>query len=166
MSGEPIIYLEDIADKMEEASDEWRHFLNIKTSEFLSFQSAHLRIAEDLESVDELAEYRDWERDMIREAIDMLSNWDDYVELPSQYDIHEYHLMEDFTKATSDRRKQELLLAALKGNRAFRRFKDTLIRVGLENEWYEYRYLAFIEIAKEWCKDNKIVYKTKSLGPK
>lgn len=52
MPGKPIIFLEDIADKMEEASDEWRQFLNIRTGEFLSVQSEYLVVAEDLESDD------------------------------------------------------------------------------------------------------------------
>lgn len=83
MPGEPVVFLEDIADKMEEASDEWRQFLNIKTGEFFSVQFAHLSLAEDLESDDELAKYSDWEREAIREAIGMLSNEDDYVEQSS-----------------------------------------------------------------------------------
>jgi|GEM_PF-6638394 hypothetical protein len=57
MPGELVVSLEDIADKMEEASDEWRQFLNIKTGEFLSVQSEHLGLAEDLESDDELDKY-------------------------------------------------------------------------------------------------------------
>ena len=166
MPGEPIIFIEDIADKMEEASDEWRQFLNIRTGRFHSFQSEHLSVVEDLESDDELEEYSDWERDMIREAVDMLSNWDDYVELPSQYDIHEYNLMEEFAEATPDPCKQELLLVSLNGKGAFRRFKDTLLSVGLEKEWYAYRFLAFTKIAEEWCEDNKIAYKTKNVVPK
>lgn len=161
MPGEPIVFLEDIADKMEEASNEWRQFLNIRSGEFLSVQSEHLGLAEDLESDDELDKYSDWERDMIREAVDMLSNEDDYMELPSQYKINEYRIMEEFAEAISDPRKQELLLVALNGKGAFRRFKDTLMRVGLEKEWYAYRFLAFMKIAKEWCEENNIVYKTK-----
>ncbi len=114
-----------------------------------------------MESDDELDKYSEWERDAIREAIDMLSNWDDYVELPSQYEINEYRIMDEFAEATPDPRKQELLLVALNGKGAFWRFKDTLICVELENEWYAYRFLAFMKIAKEWCEDNNIVYKTK-----
>lgn len=161
MPGEPVVFLEDIADKMEEASDEWRQFLNIKTGEFLSVQFEHLSLAEDLDSDDELAKYSDWERDAIREAVDMLSNEDDYVELPSQYEIHKYRIMEEFAEEISDPRKQEMLLVSLRGKGAFRRFKDALIRVELEKEWYAYRFIAFMKIAKEWGEDNNIVYKTK-----
>jgi len=43
---------------------------------------------------------------------------------------------------------------------------DTLIRVGLEKEWYAYRYLALMKIAEEWCEDNDIAYKRKKVLPK
>ena len=52
----------------------------------------------------------------------------------------------------------ELLHVALEGRGAFRRFKDTLHRVGLTNEWYAFKRKAYIEIAREWCVENEIEY--------
>jgi len=151
-----VVFLENIANKLDEVSNDWRMFMHKKTGEFVSFQNDHLGAAEDLESEDELGQYREWERDEIREAVEFLSRWDEYVELPSQYDIHEYQIMEAFAEATPDPHNQELLFVALSGKGAFRRFKDTLIRARLENEWYAYRFLAYIDIAREWCEDNEI----------
>lgn len=161
MEGKPIVFLEDIAGKLEETNDEWRQFLHIRTGAFLSFHTGHLDAAEDLESDDEIEKYSDWERDAIQEAADMLSHWEDYEELPSPYNIHEYRIMVAFAEAAPEPHR-EFLLVALNGRGAFRRFKDALIRAGLEQAWYVYRYSTFMEIAKEWCEVNQIAYKTKN----
>lgn len=153
------VILEDIAEKLDEVNNEWRIFLNTKTGEFVSVQQDHLGIAEDLDEDDDLSGYRDWEQEAIREAVCLLENWDDYAELPTQYDIHEYSIMEDFAYATKDTVKREKLCRALQGKGAFRRFKDTVIYTGLEETWYAYRFLAYVKIAREWCEDNGIPYK-------
>jgi len=35
---------------------------------------------------------------------------------------------------------------------------SSLYRVDLVQEWYDFKYDAYLEIAKEWCEDNKITY--------
>jgi aminoglycoside 6'-N-acetyltransferase I len=66
--------------------------------------------------------------------------------------------MEDFADTVSDLRKNELLYVALEGRGAFRRFKDTLHRVGLSDEWYTFKHKAYVGIAREWCRENGIEY--------
>ena len=161
MSEGVIVFLEDVANKLYEVNNDWRMFMHKKTGEFILCQNDHLGVAEDLESEEELEQYCKWERDAIREAIEFLPRWDEYVELPSQYEIDEYRIMEAFAEAMPDEHKQELLFVALSGKGAFRRFKDTLIRVKLEKEWYAYRFLAFVDIAREWCEENEIAYSIK-----
>ena len=60
-------------------------------------------------------------------------------------------MMERFTETVQDEHKREMLDVALKGRGAFRRFKDTLIRVNLQTEWYAIRDAAYAEVAREWC---------------
>jgi len=81
-----------------------------------------------------------------------------WVAVPSQQEFGEYHIMVDFVNTVSDPHKNELLCVALEGPGAFRRFKDTLHRVDLANEWYAFRREAFVEIARRWCEENKIKY--------
>jgi len=83
---------------------------------------------------------------------------DEWVAAPQQRELGEYGIMSDFADTVSDKRKNELLNAALEGRGAFRRFKDTLQREGLEGEWYDFKHKAFIEIARKWCEDNGIEY--------
>lgn len=70
-------------------------------------------------------------------------------------------MMGQFADNVCDNRKRELLLVALEGKGAFRRFKDTLDRTGLAGEWYKFRDGAYIEIAREWCEENEIFYQMK-----
>ena len=49
-----------------------------------------------------------------------------------------------------------VILSALNGKGAFRRFKDTATRLNVEEKWYEYKDEALIKIASDWCKDNSI----------
>jgi len=83
---------------------------------------------------------------------------DVWIAAPSQQDLNEYAIMSDFADSVTDERKNELLNVALEGRGAFRRFKDTLPRVDLEDEWYAFKREAFIRIAQEWCEVNGIKY--------
>ena len=83
---------------------------------------------------------------------------DEWIAAPSQRDLNEYRIMEDFVGSVTDTRANELLFVALEGRGAFRRFKDTLRRVSLEEEWYAFKRKAYIEIAREWCEENEIEY--------
>jgi hypothetical protein len=56
-------------------------------------------------------------------AIDVVENFEYYLELPNKYDVNEYEIMEEFCLTVSDQRKQDSLLRAIKGKGAFRRFK-------------------------------------------
>lgn len=50
------------------------------------------------------------------------------------------------------------LLSALRGEGAFRRFKDSLRRSGIQDEWYRYREEAIKQIAIDWCESNRIEF--------
>lgn len=140
MSGKTIVFLEDIADKLEETMEHWEQYLNTATGEFTALSDGAY-----IETDEELAEE--------------IANSRDYVRILNQYDIHEYNIMEDFAEATVDVRKREQLFRALNGRKPFRHFKDALDYTGLEEAYYAFRSLAFLGIAKEWCKENDIPYK-------
>lgn len=153
-----IIVLEDLAEKLDEVNDMWHLYLHIKTGEFIEIQNDYLSLAEDADPED-LDEYQDWDQDELRLAISVFENWEDYIELPSQHDIHEYAIMEDFANDTQPQQKSNQLLRALQGKGAFRRFKDTVSELGLDQAWYAYRFIAFVQVAKEWCENNDIPYR-------
>lgn len=137
------VYLEDIADKLDETMDHWEQYMNIVTGEFESLPDGTFLDAD-------------------KELVERIEESMDYVRLPNQYELHEYRIMENFAEATPNEKKQSELFRALRRKHPFRHFKDELHYTGLADAYYAFRYLAYIEIAKEWCEDNGIPYQTKS----
>ncbi len=101
------------------------------------------------EDGDPLEDYPDWQRESIQLASDVLFT-DDYLPLPSQYDIHEYEIMKRFCYTIEDDELRDRLLYGISGRGAFRIFKDTIYEYGITENWFEYRYQAFREIAIDW----------------
>jgi hypothetical protein len=73
--------------------------------------------------------------------------------------------MTDFAYNVTDPRANELLCIALEGKGAFRRFKDTLHRVDLADEWYAFKRSAYIVAVKRWCDRNEIPYEDTATDP-
>ncbi|MFJ5763155.1 UPF0158 family protein [Neobacillus sp. NPDC093182] len=149
------VKLKDIIEEMEIQFEESCSLLNIKTGEIVLVASEDLRAAEDEKPFDHLPE---WEQENRIIAIDVVENFENYIELPTKYEVNDYEIMENFCLAVSDQRKRESLLRAIRGKGAFRRFKDKLIDFEMEEQWYSYRDDCFKQIAIEWCKENKINY--------
>lgn len=156
------VFIEDIADKMEEADEEWQAFLNRKTGEIVDVGRQYHSMAEELREDEEIPEHLpEWEKEFVQTAIEVVDNWEDYVELPNQFDIHEYSIMEDFVESIADNRKSAVLYQAMNGRGAFRRFKDKLYDLGLEESWFAYKYAAYCKIAVRWCDESEISYEFK-----
>ena len=119
--------------------ERWEQYLNTATGEFVSLSDGSY-----IETDEELAEEID--------------SSDNYVRLPNQRDIHEYSIMENFAESCPDAGKRAKLLRALTGRKPYRHFKDELNYIGLDEVYYAFRFLAFVNIAKEWCEENEIPY--------
>ena len=76
---------------------------------------------------------------------------EDYIPLPRQYDINEYRMMEEFIYELPTSKNQDVLERAIRGKGAFRRFKDRLYDLGLEQQWNKFRDDSYEKIARDWC---------------
>lgn len=81
---------------------------------------------------------------------------EDYIPLPGQYDIHEYRIMEEFIYELPAGKNRDVLIRSIQGRDAFRRFKDKLYDLNLEQKWYLYKDKAYERIARQWCEEHKI----------
>ena len=133
------IPLSVIVEAIEETTNGWQQYYNVITGEIESIPDSD----NDYADMDEFEE--------IYEEIDTSG---DYVRLPSQYDLHEYGIMEDF----ADDRDDEELSRALHGRKPFRSFKDTAKSQGTVDEYYAFRTSAYTDIAREWCEENEIPF--------
>ena len=131
------VKLEEVIDAMYGANPETEYFYYTKTEEiFMVLNGAAMG-----DNNDEALE-------------DMEENFQDYISLPNQRDIDEYSMMENFIAKLSDLDVQGELEIVIRGTGAFRRFKDTICRLDLRQEWYDFRDNAFKKIALEWCEEH------------
>lgn len=59
--------------------------------------------------------------------------------LPTQYELNEYGMIQEFIETIEDKRLYNQLLIAINGRGAFRRFKDTWINFDIINDWYKFK---------------------------
>ena len=148
------VKLKDITEGLEFQSDEGSSHLNTTTGEVVYITDEAFRAAEEEEPLDQ---FPDWMHDMLRDAKGILET-DQYLALPTQYDIHEYSIMERFCRSIEDDDINDDLCNAIRGRGAFGRFKNRIHEHGLADDWYNYRDDALREIAIAWCEDNGIQY--------
>ena len=149
------VKLSDIVEEMELQSDQSSLYLNKETGEVVLLSDEEMLTEEEEGSSGDLPE---WAEEARKVAQDILENGENYEELPSKEEIDEYRIMEGFCRSVEDRGISEELSAAMKGRGAFGRFKENIVRLGVEGRWHKYRQEAFRRIAREWCEDNRIDY--------
>jgi len=66
--------------------------------------------------------------------------------------------MERFCGSIDNDRISDALYLAIRGKGAFRRFKDTLHRYGIEQKWYSFYEDPLRDIAIRWCEGKGIDY--------
>jgi hypothetical protein len=149
------VKLKEIIKAVEFQSDEIGAYLNKETGEIVTISEEEFDAVEDQ---DPLENYPEWEQDNIKIAREILDNEENFLNLPTKHDIHEYQIMEGFCLSVKDREVSEELYGAIKGKRAFGRFKEIIERLGMADEWYKYRDEAIKRIAIDWCKSNHIEF--------
>ena len=140
-----VVPLKIIIDGIEGANADWNQYLDIEKMEvvMLPEDTFEAEFDEDDEKLSELIDEQ-WN---VR-----------FFSLPSQYDIHEYSIMEQFIYSLPKEKDQSMLLNAIRGRGAFRRFKDKLIQMGIVQQWYDYQEGAYRKIAIKWCEDHGFNY--------
>ena len=133
------VKLNDVIEAIDFADPEMQYFYSIETEEVLLVWDGMVNGKTNPGLIEE-----------IEESIG------EYIALPGQYDIDEYSIMEEFVDNLPGGRKREELYDALQGRGAFRRFKDELYELGLEQKWYKYRDQAYEKLARKWCEEHGI----------
>ena len=149
------VKLSDVIDALESASEELSSYLDRRTGELIQLSSEEIQAAEDDALI---SEYPDWQRDSILKAREVLGASEDFIELPGEFDINEYQIMEEFCLTLNDQRAGNELLRLIKGSGAFRRFKNAIHEIGVEKAWYEFRGETLEQLAIEWLEENQISY--------
>ena len=80
-----------------------------------------------------------------------------FYRLPTSFDIRDYDIMEDFIDSLSGS-AHDKLSHAIQGRGAFRRFKDMVYNLGIDQQWYDFQADVYRCKAARWCEENGIEY--------
>lgn len=149
-----VVSVRDVVNEMDAITDEATAYLNRKTGELYTVTDEEVHLVEDEDDPEELPA---WQRETLPKVRDVLDS-EDWLALPTKFDIHEYAIMDEFCRSIDDLQLREELLNAIRGQGAFRYFKDTIHRHGVQDEWYRYREGALEKIAIEWLEEHEIAY--------
>lgn len=146
------VLLSTVVEQLQLATDGWSSYLNTQTGEVIGLETDVFEFLEEGEDFD------DYMGNGTPESLELAKNItesDDYLALPSQFDLHEWSIMRDFceTQSGSDR---ESLLNAVHGKGAFRFFKSTIRTLGLDGEWYQFRDQAIENIVIQWLESHAV----------
>ena len=140
------VALNDIVQEMEMISDEMIVYFKRSTGEFILVTGEGEPFDDQPESEPQAI------------TAEVLENDNDYVSLPSRYDIHEHSIMERFCRTVEDAKISNDLFRAISGKGAFRRFKDAIFLHCIEAAWYRFKEESYKEIAKDWCEEHGIAH--------
>ena len=145
----------EVVEQLEMQCDVAHAYINRRTGELSSLTDDEAQLADDdQQDLDALPE---WQRAVVVQAKEILAS-EDWLQLPSQYEIHEYRIMKSFCLSVLDSGHRGELLDAIQGRGAFRFFKSTADRLGLLDDWNKYREAEFARIAAEWLDRHGIAY--------
>jgi len=152
----------DVATWMEMPSDEFTAYINRRTGELVTVSEEEKSLAEDGDDAD-WEDLPAWQQEGMPQVKDVLES-DDYIALPGKFEIHEWSIMERFSESVENDQWSDELLTAIRGRGAFRYFKDTIHRLGIHQDWYDFRDEALKEIAREFLRENDIPFVERDAG--
>ena len=141
------VKLEEIIEAMEFADMETEYYYDTKNERILMLFDGMVDGEDDPELFEDISE----------------GFVEDYIPLPEQYDINEYRIMEEFIYELPEGKNRDVLERAIQGRGAFRRFKDKLYDLNLEQQWYSYKDSAYERIARNGAKDMKLRSKNRTV---
>lgn len=149
------VKLVDIANEMSFHPTEMRYFFNFQDYTVIPVMEEEVLAINDTELFEKLPE---WQKPNVIVARQAISDKKNYIPLPNKYDIKEYRIMEAFSEACEDPEKKPQLQEIIKGDGVFRRFRDLVHKLDLEEEWYDFKEKQLMIIARRWCERNHIHY--------
>lgn len=150
----PAVNLNELIDAFDIQSDTLTSYVNKKTGEIVLLQEDEIDSIEDSDDKEiPFDDFPKWQHESLMTAKDVLTT-DNYIELPSQWDIDKYQIMEDFCRSIENPKMRESLLKAISGKGAFGKFHASVHCFEIEKEWYEYLRNELKEKAIDWCQEN------------
>ena len=153
------VKLQEIIEQLEMRFIDTAVYYNKVTGEILIVNDDDFRIVEDDEFESKLEECQEWQKVHLKDVYNLLyKDIDDYIALPGNFEIRDSDIMEEFIENIKNDGKRKQLENCMWQKGMYRKFKDKLLEIGLEKQYYEFYDEKLKEIAIEWCRDNKLEY--------
>jgi hypothetical protein len=149
------VSLRAVVDEMDIMSDSMTAYINNKTGEQFTVGEEEANIVEQGTEDDEFIP--EWQKEILPKVREVLES-EDFIALPDKFKIHEYSIMERFCLSLSDDATRDELLHAIRGSGAFRRFRDEIYRMDIEDDWYRFRGQALKRIAVDFLEGEGIEF--------
>jgi hypothetical protein len=149
------VHLNDVIEALEIQFDESLSYLDLDAGQVVTVSEDLLCEAE--EPGEEQPDLPDWQKDEWEIAKRIVST-DRFRPLPTKFDVHEWSIMQEFSRSMESEEIGDELSRAIHGAGAFRNFKDIVRRHGVESAWFAFRANALRRIAIDWCEENQIVW--------
>lgn len=85
-------------------------------------------------------------------------NFEQYLSLPSRYEINDYQKMVNFISNLPTGKEAQQLTRAISGRGAYRRFREELEIFGLTQKWYDFKDATTRKQAVDWCQENQVSF--------
>lgn len=147
------VKLSDILRAMELTSDKSCNYLDLTDGEVVFVTYEILHAAEDGPR-NGLPEWQkaEWEA-ACRIAADEEGR---FLKLPSEFQIDERRIMEQFCEFVGDSDVAYELRHAMKDPHPLRRFIDTAHALHVSDKWYHFRKRHYADAARDWCRRNEV----------
>ncbi|HYI11491.1 MAG TPA: hypothetical protein VEK57_20715 [Thermoanaerobaculia bacterium] len=144
--------LAKLTDELESVYDGATVYVNGRTGEIVMLSDEDVGAVEDGET-DFEPEGGDEELALLHAVVES----DDWVAMPDKFEIHEWQIMSDFADEMPDL-IGETLAGAIRGRGAFRMFRDAVDRLGIHEEWFDFKRKAIERLAIRALESENIPY--------
>lgn len=155
------VSLQAVIDEMDMQNDMVHGYVNRKTGELICITEEDEWLLEKIDNEEYAEEIEDlpaWQQEMVPKIREVL-NSEDFIPLPTSFDIHEYSIMERFCHTVEDPGIKDELFTGIRGRGAFRMFKELIFRHGIRDDWFAYKNQALKTIAADFLKAQNIWFR-------
>lgn len=152
------VELDVIIEALEMAEDSISSYLDVETGEVHSITEEEFDLAEDPQTA--IEDLPNWQREAVTLARSIQKQEGKrYMALPDKFDVHEWAMMDRFSRRLRDAQMRNDFLGGIRGAGAFRLFKHLLTEYDLWGGWNRFKQVELRQMAIEWCKENGITYR-------
>jgi hypothetical protein len=149
------VRLNEIVDALEMQSDESSSFLDLYTGQVETVSDALLR--EAAESGDEEPDLPAWQKHEWEIAKRIVST-DRFQKPPTKFEVHEWAIMQDFSRLMESESIREDLLHAIHSPGHSGMSRPPFGGMASNQPGFAFRTEALRQIALSWCEENQIVW--------